>query len=305
MSLHYSFRWSSIVPVRALATLATVALFAATIAAYAQASVVAIDREPAVTQNSDEDGITPLMCAARDGERKALRSLLNAGTEVDARDVYGWSALTYAARRGDASMITALANKGADLNNQSDEGLTPLMYASTEGYADAVRVLVERGANVNATSKGGATALGLAEARGHAQRETAGQVSGGAAFSATEQRDYRAVIEYLKQAGGVVGKPGPVLQISPVVDSRPVALNRPYPSYTEEARRHKINARIDIRVLVGEDGSVKKVRVLIGAPDGLTKQAVMAANQLKFKPASSGGRAVEFWTPLSMDFNVR
>ena len=255
-------------------------------------------------QAADEDGVTPLMCAARDGERKMLRSLLRDGSDVNSKDMYRWTALTYAARRGDASMIVALANKGADLNNESDDGLTPLMYAASEGYSDAVRVLLERGANVNATSKSGATALTLAEQRSRGRQAPFAQGARGQAIKPDDERDYVGVVEHLKQAGAIAGRSG-AQQLLPTVDSRPVALNSPYPNYTEEARRHKVNARIDIRVLVGEDGSVRKVRVLTGAPDGLTEQAVMAANKLRFKPASKDGKPVEFWTPLSMDFNIR
>ncbi|HSB12676.1 MAG TPA: ankyrin repeat domain-containing protein [Blastocatellia bacterium] len=297
------FRWVAILALAA----SSVALIGATsIASLARTrpGLPAIAGTLANPQAADEDGVTPLMRAARDGEARLLRSLLKEGGDVNSADAYGWTALTYAARRGDASMVAALANKGADLNHQSDDGLTPLMYAVSEGYADAVRVLLERGANVNATSKSGATALTLAEQRNNAQQTMAGTKTVTPSRT-VERKDYAEVVEQLKRAGAFAGSPGPLLQLAPAVDSRPVALNHPYPAYTEEARRYKINATIHMRVLVGEDGAVKKVRVLVGAPYGLTEQAVISAHQLRFKPASRGGRPVESWTSLSMDFNIR
>ena len=251
----------------------------------------------------DENGVTPLMRAARDGEPNLLRSILSEGGDVNSQDSFGWSALTYAARRGDAPMILALANKGADIDHPSDDGWTPLMYAASEGFSDAVRVLLDRGANVNANSNSGATALTFAEQR---QGGATGPEPKGKYGSRTyPPRDYPGVVEQLQRAGAVAGRAGPLPQISPAVDSKPVALNRPSIKYTEEARQHKLNARIDMRVLVGDDGTVRKIRVLTGAPYGLTDQAVTAASQLRFKPASRGGKPVEFWVPLSMDFNIK
>jgi len=243
------------------------------------------------------------MRAVRDGETTSARSLIKQSGDVDAQDVYGWSALTYAARRGDVALVVALANKGADLNHQSEDGLTPLMYATNEGYVDVVRVLLGRGANPNAVSTSGATALSLAQVRNNQPQSTARQEAKTIIVSQDQRRDYADIVELLKKAGAIEGRP--LLSVSPPIDSRPVPLNHPHPSYTEQARQHKINARIDMRVLVGEDGSVKKVRILTGAPYGLTEQAAMAAGQLRFKPAYRDGKPVEFWAPLFMDFNLR
>lgn len=289
-----------------VASMEIIALCTGTIAVVAQLPADLANRTATIAQHTDEDGVTPLMRAVRDGETRSARSLIKETGDVDAQDVYGWSALTYAARRGDVAMVVALANKGADLNHQSDDGLTPLMYAAGEGYPDVVRVLLERGAIFNATSTSGATALSLAQLRNNSSQSQAGHDARTISLSQDrERRDYAEVVEQLKKAGAIEGRPGPLLLISPPIDSRPVPLNHPYPSYTEEARKHKINARIDMRVLVGEDGVVKKVRTLTGAPYGLTDQAVTAASQLRFKPASRGGKPAEFWTSLSMDFNLR
>lgn len=94
------------------------------------------------------------------------------------------------------------------------------------------------------------------------------------------------------------------LNSSPV-DSRPVALNNAAPRYTEEARRHKVMGRINLLVLVGEDGMVKQVRVVQGLPDGLDEQAIRAALQLRFKPAMRKGQPVSYWVPMSFDFSLR
>jgi TonB family protein len=89
------------------------------------------------------------------------------------------------------------------------------------------------------------------------------------------------------------------------VDTKPIALNLPRPNYTEEARKNKIQGTVRARVLVGSDGTVKQVTIVRGLPDGLNEEAIRAASQIRFRPATKGGRAVAFWTTLEVDFNIR
>jgi len=93
--------------------------------------------------------------------------------------------------------------------------------------------------------------------------------------------------------------------IPAVVDTKPVPLNRPKPRYTESARANRVQGSVLLRVLVGEDGNVKNVRVVRGLPDGLTEEAISAARQTKFKPAMKDGKPVPFWVGLEMNFNIR
>ncbi|HXG67891.1 MAG TPA: energy transducer TonB, partial [Blastocatellia bacterium] len=79
-----------------------------------------------------------------------------------------------------------------------------------------------------------------------------------------------------------------------LVDTRPVPLNRPRPNYTEEARKNKIQGTVRARVLVGADGRVQNVTILRGLPDGLNEEAVRAAMQMRFTPATKNGRAVPY-----------
>ncbi len=100
------------------------------------------------------------------------------------------------------------------------------------------------------------------------------------------------------------GRPGGNDPNGPV-DSRPVPLNRPRPNYTEEARKNKIQGVVQARVLVGADGVVKQVRVTRGLPDGLSEQAIQAAYQIRFKPATRNGQPVSNWVTLAIEFNLR
>jgi len=89
------------------------------------------------------------------------------------------------------------------------------------------------------------------------------------------------------------------------VDTKPVALTRPTPRYTEAARAKGIQGSVLMRVLVGEDGYVKSVRVVRGLSDGLTEEAMNEARQIKFKPAMKEGKPVPFWIGLEISFSIR
>jgi hypothetical protein len=56
------------------------------------------------------------------------------------------------------------------------------------------------------------------------------------------------------------------------VDTKPVRLNSPEPRYTEAARAKGIQGLVIMSVLVGEDGSVKSVRVVRGLPRASRKK---------------------------------
>ena len=89
------------------------------------------------------------------------------------------------------------------------------------------------------------------------------------------------------------------------VDTLPVALNKPSPRFTEEARRNKIQGKVLTRVLVTAEGRVKTVSIVRGLPDGLDEEAIQAAYQLRFKPATKNGQPVAYWIRVEIEFNLR
>jgi TonB family protein len=89
------------------------------------------------------------------------------------------------------------------------------------------------------------------------------------------------------------------------VDTKPVGLNNVQPRYTEEARRNKTQGFVNVVILIGEDGEVKQARITKGLPDGLNEQALAAAHQIRFKPATRNGKAVSYWMPIAVEFNLR
>jgi len=113
-------------------------------------------------------GAAPVADAARQGDRDAVRVLLQQGADVNTAEGDGMSALHWAADRGDVEMTKMLVYAGANIDAATRIGhYTPLHVASKGGFASVVELLIEAGAPVNVmTTTSGVSALHLAAASG-------------------------------------------------------------------------------------------------------------------------------------------
>jgi ankyrin repeat protein len=115
------------------------------------------------------DGATALHWAAYHGDASLAQLLLEAGANVAAANRNGSTPLWLASSQGDAPVVEALLKGGADANEPLPLGRRPLMLAARSGNVDAVRALLASGADVNAKEDArGTTALMQAADQGHA-----------------------------------------------------------------------------------------------------------------------------------------
>jgi ankyrin repeat protein len=122
------------------------------------------------------EGEPALMTAARAGNLEAVKALVSAGANVNAKDAFrGQTALMWAAGMGRADVVRYLVAHGADLNAHSDVryevgkgggglagqhgGTTALLLAARQGETESVKILVEAGADLNQQDVEGSTAL--------------------------------------------------------------------------------------------------------------------------------------------------
>ncbi len=99
-------------------------------------------------------GRTPLLIAATyAGNSETVRLLLEKGANISDQDALRETALTSAAKRGDARMVKILIDAGADLNAG---GRPPLVWAAEEGSVEAVKCLLDHGAAAHQESLNGA-----------------------------------------------------------------------------------------------------------------------------------------------------
>ena len=105
--------------------------------------------------------------AAVSGDVRIAELLLKHRADVDARDLYGGSALHTASHLDNQAVVEVLLDHKADVNAYDNEGWTPLHLAAEAGHSSMVKYLISRHANVNAQSKYGRTPLHWACTAGH------------------------------------------------------------------------------------------------------------------------------------------
>ena len=109
--------------------------------------------------------------AIKRGDVLAVSDLLDRGTDVDARDRHGQTALMLAARAGHREVVEALIAHRANLNTTAKYGLSALMLALVAGHAGVARLLADAGTDLSVRGTGapgfaGKTAYDLAVERG-------------------------------------------------------------------------------------------------------------------------------------------
>jgi uncharacterized protein len=137
-----------------------------TVAAGLLAQPVAANEVGTDVNAADVDGTTALMLAAYYGDAARVAALLDAGADVAPRNEYGVSAMSEAAIAADTDVIRLLLEAGADPDSPTPEGQTALMSVARTGNVAAARLLIMAGADVNAREQwGGQTALMWAAAQ--------------------------------------------------------------------------------------------------------------------------------------------
>lgn len=81
-------------------------------------------------------------------------------------------------------------------------------------------------------------------------------------------------------------------------------LSKPTPSYTEEARRLRIEGEVLLEVSFQSSGAIRVLRVVQGLGHGLDESAVRAAEQIRFKPALRDGQPADSTAILHIVFQL-
>ena len=111
-------------------------------------------------------GPLPLVDAAKNADKDALRALLQRKADVNAAEADGTTALHWASYRDDVESADLLIRAGARVNAATDLGVTPLWNASLNGSEAMVRRLLAAGANPNAALLLGETPVMVASRSG-------------------------------------------------------------------------------------------------------------------------------------------
>jgi ankyrin repeat protein len=113
-------------------------------------------------------GQTPLHFACEGGHPEVAARLLDAGADIEARDMIGRTPLMTTAMSRNMEVVKVLLKRGADINATAKRGpatYTTLTVAAMYGFDDLVDLLIDKGAVISKDTL--ETTLGLAVQGGH------------------------------------------------------------------------------------------------------------------------------------------
>ena len=100
-----------------------------------------VDKDPFTGQPS-------LVAAAEWGQLKIVELLVTNNADVNARGVWGFTALHFAVTRGDVQMVNFLVEHKANVNIGDDQGCAPIVHAYRN--VEIIKSLLAHGADINA-----------------------------------------------------------------------------------------------------------------------------------------------------------
>jgi ankyrin repeat protein len=101
--------------------------------------------------------------AAKKGDFEAVKTSIENGENIEARNDVGDTPLSMAASYGHLEIAKILIEKGANVDVRNNGRWTPLIIAAQEGHLEIVKLLIEKGADINAENAYTETPLCLAE----------------------------------------------------------------------------------------------------------------------------------------------
>jgi ankyrin repeat protein len=127
-----------------------------------------LEMDPRTIKYPSENGLDPLLHAAKYKEWNITRELDRTGADVNAFGPgHCFTCLHYAAKNSQYELALALLERGADLEAKNSHGSTPLARAVKSEDEQMIRLLLEAGADGRATDREGRGMLHLAAMAGN------------------------------------------------------------------------------------------------------------------------------------------
>ncbi|KAE8009641.1 hypothetical protein FH972_006067 [Carpinus fangiana] len=105
--------------------------------------------------------------AARVGDVHGMKSCLAQGTNVNGKDLNGWTPLHRAAFKGRIECVKVLLDHGAQVDVADDSGYTPLRCALEAGHVQVASLLIAHGAKANVKSRKDVVSLDFDRFKNH------------------------------------------------------------------------------------------------------------------------------------------
>ena len=266
------------------------------------------------------NGQTPLMLAARNGEPEAIRVLIAAGADVNAKETArGTTALMWAVEQKHPAAVKALLDGGADYSAKSAGAGLPRNYMAGRVNAERVEAAVRRRAAAAAAGRTYEQQLAFEGVQG--RFGAPGGLDGSA--SATARSNQPAAGGAAQRPVRLLRRPARLLRARPVPRNSRPQRNRPRAAagkaVAEVGRRRGAPARRTAEAATAPaaqedvDDSEVVVAGLVGSGGGGLTALVFAAREgdmesarLLLEAGADMNQATEYgWTPLLTATNNR
>lgn len=121
-----------------------------------------VKENPELVNAQNEQGYTPLILAAYNGQLEMVKALIKNGADLDQSFTQG-AAIHGAAFKGHLEIVKLLVESGAKLDVPDKNHTTPLMYATLFKHTEVAKYLYENGADPLHQDITGNSALSYAE----------------------------------------------------------------------------------------------------------------------------------------------
>lgn len=125
-----------------------------------------VKEKPGLASSLDNNGLTPLDCAAFNGRTDITKFLVSCNASINAKNAVGLSALHCASLAGQTAEVRLLVALGADVNIKNNGGETPLHLAAQLGQLNVAQTLIQDGAEIDARDNNDSTPLHAAAKSG-------------------------------------------------------------------------------------------------------------------------------------------
>lgn len=79
---------------------------------------------------------------------------------------------------------------------------------------------------------------------------------------------------------------------------------KPRPLYTDSAKAKNVQGTVILKVEFKRDGTIGKISVVSGLPEGLSEQAVKAAGFMRFEPQRKDGKPITITKDVNYTFTL-
>ncbi len=110
-----------------------------------------------------------LLHATQNGDREAVLTLLQQGTDINIRDSQGRTPVMLATYQHNTDMVKTLLQAGADVNIRDNNKANPLLHSAAMGWLDILRLAIDAHADTRLTNRFGGISIIPASERGHVE----------------------------------------------------------------------------------------------------------------------------------------